>query len=126
MTKRKHNSEGGYALLFIFAMAAIVAVMLYREMPRVAFEAQRDREQLLIDRGQEYQRAITLYVRKFNKFPGSMDDLNNTNNQRFLRRQFVDPMTGKADWRILHAGPGGVTTDSVNNKPKQGSDSIST
>ena len=42
-----------------------------------------------------------------------MDELENTNNIRFLRRRYVDPMTGKADWRILHAGPGGVITDSI-------------
>ncbi|HVW08326.1 MAG TPA: hypothetical protein VHC90_07070 [Bryobacteraceae bacterium] len=116
--KRKRNPESGYAMLMIFAMAAILAITLYTEVPRVAFEAQRDKEQLLIDRGEEYQRAVTLFVHKFNRFPASMEELENTNNQRFLRRRFVDPMTGKADWRLVHAGPGGVLTDSVDNKPK--------
>jgi len=31
---------------------------------------------------------------------------------RFLRHKFVDPLTGKNDWRLLHAGPGGVILDS--------------
>src|SRR6185312_13201318 len=114
--KRRRKSESGYALLLIFAMAAVLAITLYTEVPRVAFEAQRDKEQLLIDRGAEYQRAVTLFVHKFNRFPTSMEELENTNNQRFLRRRFVDPMTGKNEWRLIHAGPGGVLTDSVDSK----------
>jgi hypothetical protein len=110
---RPRNPESGYALLLVFAMAAIVAITLYTQVPRVAFEAQRDKEQMLMDRGHEYVRGIKLFVRKFNRFPGSLDDLENTNNQRFLRRRYVDPMTGKAEWRLLHAGPGGVITDSI-------------
>src|SRR4051812_38101530 len=113
MRRPARNPESGFALLLIFSMAAIVGIMLYMEVPRVAFEAQRDKEQLLIDRGQEYQRAIALFVRKYNRFPASIEELENTNRERYLRRRFVDPMTGKADWRILHAGPNGVITDSV-------------
>jgi hypothetical protein len=111
--------ESGFALLFIYAMAATIAIMLYMEIPRVAFEAQRDREQLLIDRGEQYSRAITLYVRKFNRYPADLDALNNTQNMHFLRQRYVDPMTGKDEWRLIHVGPGGVFTDSlVYNKKK--------
>jgi hypothetical protein len=112
------NPESGYVLLLVFAMAAIIAVTLYMQVPRVAFEAQRDREELLQNRGHEYVRAITLFVHKFNRFPATMDELENTNRMRFLRRRYVDPMTGKADWRILHAGPGGVITDSITSAKK--------
>src|SRR6185503_11937250 len=35
-----------------------------------------------------------------------------TNRMRFLRHKFEDPLTGKDDWRILHAGPGGMIIDS--------------
>src|ERR1019366_9181545 len=102
-------------------MAATVAVMLYMELPRVAFEAQRDKEQLLIDRGEQYTRAINLYVRKFNRYPDDFDALQSTQNQRFLRHKYIDAMTGKDDWRIIHVGPGGVFTDSlVYGKKKDG------
>src|SRR3569833_723858 len=87
--KRNRNSESGSALLMIFAMAAVVAITLYTDIPRVAFEAQRDKEQLLIDRGEEYQRAVTLFVHKFNRYPASMEELENTNGQRFLRRRIT-------------------------------------
>jgi hypothetical protein len=121
--KNRRRPESGFALLFVFAMAATVAIMLYMEIPRVAFEAQRDKEQLLIDRGEQYTRAVTLFVRKFNRFPADIDALQSTQNLRFLRHKYVDPMTGKDEWRIVHVGPGGVFTDSlVYNKKKAGSD----
>jgi hypothetical protein len=107
------NPESGYALLFVYAMAATVAVMLYMELPRVAFEAQREKEQLLIDRGEQYSRAVALYVRKFNRYPADFDALDNTQNLRFLRHHYTDPLTGKDEWRIIHVGPGGVFTDSL-------------
>jgi hypothetical protein len=94
-------------------MAATVAISLYLELPRAAFEAQRDKEQLLIDRGEAYSRAVQLYVRKFNRYPADFDALNNTQGIRFLRRQYADPMTGKDEWRVVHVGPGGVFTDSL-------------
>jgi hypothetical protein len=49
--RRARNSQSGFALLFVYAMAAAIAIMLFMEVPRVAFESQRDKEQLLIDRG---------------------------------------------------------------------------
>ena len=118
MTPPANRREGGYALLLVYAMAASVAIMLYMEVPRVAFEAQRDKEQLLIDRGEQYSRAIQLYVRKYNRFPVDMQALENTQGIRFLRRQYTDPMTGKSEWRIIHVGPGGVFTDSLVQKKK--------
>lgn len=110
---RRGRGEDGYAVLLVFAMAATVAISLYLELPRAAFEAQRDKEQLLIDRGEAYSRAVQLYVRKFNRYPADFDALNNTQGIRFLRRQYSDPMTGKDEWRVVHVGPGGVFTDSL-------------
>lgn len=110
--------ESGFAVLLVFAMAATIALMLYMELPRVAFEAQREREALLIDRGEAYKRAIQLYFRKFKTYPQSIDALESTNGIRFLRRRYPDPLTGKDDWRLIHIGPGGVFTDSLTNKPK--------
>ena len=110
---RRRRDQDGYAVLLIFAMAATVAISLYLELPRAAFEAQRDREQLLIDRGEQYSRAVQLYVRKFNRFPADFEALNNTQGIRFLRRAYKDPITGKDEWRVVHVGPGGVFTDSL-------------
>ena len=119
-SKRDGNPESGYAVLAIFAMAATFAVLLYQQLPRMAFEAQRDKEQLLIDRGKQFSRAISLYVRKYNRYPVDIDTLEKSQGLRFLRRKYTDPMTGKDDWRLIHVGPGGVFTDSLVYGPKKG------
>jgi len=111
------SGEAGFAMLLVFAMAAAVGILLYTELPRVAFEAQRAREQLLIDRGEQYQRAIQLYFRKTRQFPANLDQLENTNRFRFLRHRYRDPITGKDEWRLIHIGPGGMLTDSLTQKP---------
>ena len=70
------SRRAGYALLMVFLMAAIIALMLYQQLPRVAFESERDKEQLLIDRGEQYTRAIQLYYLANNRqYPTSIDDL---------------------------------------------------
>ncbi len=106
------SAERGSALLIVFVFAAVVAIMLYMEMPVAVFESQRQKEQLLVDRGNEYAHAVKLFVRKVGRYPASLDQLEDTNRMRFLRHRFKDPFTGKDDWRLLHAGPNGVLIDS--------------
>jgi len=108
----KRSGESGSALLIVFLFAAVAAIMLYMEMPVVVFEARRQKEQLLIDRGNEYKHAVKLYVRKIGTYPPSLDALESTNQMRFLRHKFTDPFTGEANWRLLHAGPNGIIIDS--------------
>jgi len=109
--------EAGFALLLVYLMAAMIAIAMYMELPRVAMESERNKEQLLIERGEQYKRAIQIFVRKNGRYPAKIEDLEDTNNVRYLRRRYIDPMTGKDDWRIIHCGPGGILTDSVNQKP---------
>ncbi|MBV9307048.1 MAG: hypothetical protein JOZ45_12950 [Acidobacteriaceae bacterium] len=115
MRKSRSNGEAGErgsALLVVLIMAAVIAILLYRELAVAAFEAQREKEQQLIDRGEGYAHAVKLYVRRMGSYPPSLDALEDTNRMRFLRRRFKDPFTGEGDWRLLHAGPGGMLIDS--------------
>ena len=111
--RRRSKSEGGFALLLIFVLAAGIGIALMMQLPRYAFETARNREELLIERGEQYKRGLALYFRKTNRYPAKIEDLENTNNIRFLRRRYIDPMTRKDDWRIIHVGPGGILTDSL-------------
>lgn len=109
--------ERGFALLLVFLMAASIAIMMYMELPRQSFERQRDKEQLLIDRGEQYRQAIRIYYRKFKQYPATLEALDETNGVHFLRHKYKDPMTGKDEWRLIHVGPGGVFTDSKTQAP---------
>lgn len=109
---RRFRHQRGSALLIVFVFAAIVAIMLLQELPVVVFEAQRNKEQLLMDRGNEYSQAVKLYLRKTQQYPPNLEALENTNRTRFLRKKFKDPFTDKAEWRLLHAGPNGIIIDS--------------
>jgi hypothetical protein len=112
----KRKPESGFALLYVFVLAAAIAITLYIEVPRVAFESQRAREQMTIDRALQYQRAIQLFYRKYRLYPQTLDDLETSKNVRFLRHRYLDPLTGK-DFRLLHVGPSGQLTDSLVQPP---------
>ena len=49
-SKSDRRDESGFAMLLVFVLAAAIAISLYMEIPRVAFESQREREHLLIAR----------------------------------------------------------------------------
>jgi type II secretory pathway pseudopilin PulG len=110
---RPRRSQSGFALLLVFLMAAILAITLYMEIPRVAFQSQRNREQLLMERGEQYKLAIRRFMQVNKRWPASIDELESLNNRRFLRRRYKDPMTGKDEWRLIHIN-NGVLTDSKN------------
>ncbi len=112
----RRQGQRGFAMLIVFVFAAAVALMLYQQMPRVAFETQRDKEMLLIERGEQFKRAIQLYYVAYKKWPSKIEDLENTNTKRYLRRRYVDPMTGKDEWRLVHTN-GVMLTDSLVQKP---------
>ncbi len=62
---------------------------------------QRDRDLETFHRGMQYRRAIQLYYRKFHAYPPNADALVKTNDIRFLRKKYKDPITGKDDWKPL-------------------------
>jgi type II secretory pathway pseudopilin PulG len=84
-------------MLFI----ALLAISALAVMPRIEMQVKRDREEEMIHRGAQYARAIRLYVKKFGRYPTSVSDLLDTNDMRFLRKAYKDPISGK-DFRLLH------------------------
>ena len=108
------KNEKGYILLVFVMFSALLVVGLSAIIPQVAFEGQREKEEELLFRGQQYQRAIQLFFRKIGRYPNSLEELEKTNGIRFLRKAYLDPMTMKTDWRLIHIGPGGAFTDAKN------------
>ena len=101
LNQQRRKQQGGFALILVTVMAATIAITLYMELPRLMFESQRAKEETLVQRANQYVRAVQLFQRKLKRSPQTIDDLENTNQLRFLRRRYVDPFTGKDDWRII-------------------------
>ena len=79
----------------------VMAIVLSTTLPVFSTMAKRERETELIFRGQQYARAVSLFQRKYgNALPPDIDVLL---NERFLRKQYKDPITND-DFTLI--GPG--------------------
>jgi type II secretory pathway pseudopilin PulG len=95
--------DRGYILITLILFVALIAIAAVVMAPVIAFQVKRDREEELIHRGVQYSRAMKHFVKKFGRYPTRIEELENTNQVRFLRRRYKDPITGK-DFKILHMG----------------------
>ena len=103
-SKNRHKKQRGYILLSIMLVMTLMLIALSIEYPRIAQQIRREKEIELIHRGDQYRLAIKRFFRKNGRYPLSIEQLENTNNVRFLRKRYKDPFTGKDDWRLLHVG----------------------
>ena len=101
---RRKPSEEGYTLMGVLILLVVFTIAMMVAAPRIASSIQRDREVETMHRGKQYIRAIQLYYRQFNAYPPNIDALVKTNNIRFLRKRYLDPMTGKDDWKPIVFG----------------------
>ncbi len=111
---RLRPGEEGYILLTLLLVVALMAVgVMFGIIIPMKYEAQREQETEMIHRGVQYSRAIKNYYKKFSRYPTKLDDLDNTNNMRYLRKHYKDPLNCKngkcQDFRLLHYGEPGVT-----------------
>lgn len=106
---RRRQAEDGYILLTLMLVVALMAIFTLAVTIPIKFEIQRDQEQEMIHRGVQYTRAIRAYYKKFGRYPTRLEDLDNTNNLRFLRKRYKDPLNKNQDFKLLHFGEPGVT-----------------
>src|ERR1700744_3976324 len=121
------DAEDGYLLLTVLVMIFLVLLALSIAAPKLAKQIQRDKEQEAVERGLQYRRAIQLYYKKFSAYPTDIKQLEKTNEIRFLRKRYKDPITGKDDWRLIHVGEAKVPPLGFFGQPLQtGLSSVST
>jgi hypothetical protein len=116
----KWGEEQGSLLLGLVVAIFLILLVLGVAAPKVAQELKRERDVETVHRGNQYVRAIQLYYKKIGTYPGSLEQLEKTNNIRFLRQRYVDPMTGKADWRLIKMGEAKTTVKGFFGKPLTG------
>lgn len=112
-TTPRGDPRGGYVLVALLASSAIMLAALALTVPRMAVQAQRVKEETLVYRGKQYQRAIELYFRAHKKYPEEIDDLEETEGVRYLRKRYKDPLTGEDEWRLIRMGANGRFKDSL-------------
>jgi len=101
------NPQSGYMLITLMLLMALAAMALLAVLPDMAQQIKRDREEEMCHRGTEYMRAIQHFYKKFGRYPTRVEELENTNNLRFLRKRYKDPLAhdqqGKEkDFKLLH------------------------
>ncbi len=116
----RQKSEEGFILVGLIVAIFLVLLALSVAAPKIAQDLKRDREVEAVRRGDQYVRAVRLYYRKFHTYPGSIEQLEKTNNIRFLRQHYIDPMTGKDDWRLIHVGEAKTTVKGFFGQPLAG------
>ncbi|MGO9339356.1 MAG: hypothetical protein ACLPY1_17810 [Terracidiphilus sp.] len=108
--RRRSTAEDGYVLVAVMFLLAILMLSLVVAAPRIKLALERDRELEATHRGKQYIRAIRLYYQKFHRYPPNLDALVMTDDVRFLRKKYVDPITGKDDWSPIQFGQNKVAT----------------
>jgi type II secretory pathway pseudopilin PulG len=131
---KAQNRQRGYMMITLTLALALIAIALMAVLPEIVQQIKRDREEELRHRGTAYMRAIQHYYRKLGRYPTRVEELENTNNIRYLRKRYTDPMnrdpaTGKErEFKYLHqsdiplraglgvglmSGPGGLSGKGV-------------
>ena len=98
----RHSSrERGYVLLALLLFVALLSIGVLVTIQNIEFQIRRDREEEMIHRGVQYSRAVRRFINTFRRYPQSIEELEGTNNIRFLRKRYKDPITGQ-EFRLLH------------------------
>jgi len=95
-------------LISLMLIFALMAIALLAVLPSVKQQMQRDREEELRHRGTMYMRAIQHFYKKVGRYPTSVEELENSNHVRYLRKRYKDPMSWdpqthkERDFKFLH------------------------
>ncbi len=112
------RSEGGYTLVALLGMMTVLALFAMAVAPSLQQQAQREREQEAIFRGEQVANAIRAYYRYRTgtiravgdqALPRSMDDLlqgipvpGGSKSRQILRPSAArDPLTADGEWRFV-------------------------
>ena len=89
----------GYVLIILMMAVFVIALSFLVAMPVWQTELQREKEEELIFRGQQYAEAVRLYVQKNpGRYPASLKELL---DKKFLRRPFKDPFDREGQWNVI-------------------------
>jgi type II secretory pathway pseudopilin PulG len=96
------QTDSGYMLLVLMLAVAVLMITMMGVARNYRRSVQRDREVEMIHRGEQYARAVQRFYRKNGRYPVSIEQLENMNKIRYLRKRYKDPMSPDGAWKIVH------------------------
>lgn len=132
---RSRTRRGGFIYVWLLLSVALIALGLSRAAEAYRTSLQRENEASLLAIGHEFRAAFWSYSRvslqgrnvsPFARYPTSLSDLledpRMAGTRRHLRKIYVDPMTGRAEWGLVKVGDRivGVFSLSAREPIKQG------
>jgi type II secretory pathway pseudopilin PulG len=113
---KSSRSQDGFTYLAMLLAVAVIGVGLAATGIVWSQSRQREYEQELLFIGNQFRQAIALYYRRTSgaakRYPAKLEDLledkRYATTQRYLRKIYVDPMTGKSEWGLVKAPDGGI------------------
>ena len=107
------SRQRGFSYVWTLMTIAMLGVGLSIAAEVYALGMKRERERELLFVGHEFRAALRSYYRAQmragqHEYPASLDDLLKDGrfpgNARHLRRIYIDPLTGNADWGLVRMG----------------------
>lgn len=110
------GKQTGFTYLIALLLVAALGAGMAATASIWSHARQRDKEAELIWIGEQFRQAIGLYYNRspgaVKRYPEKLEDLIEDRRfpsmQRYLRRIYVDPLTGKAHWGLVAAPEGGI------------------
>lgn len=110
------DAQRGFTYLALLVAVALLGIGLAAGSELWSQTRQREREQELLYIGAQFRRAIGLYYERtpgaIKRYPEKLQDLIEDKRylvkQRYLRKIYADPITGKSDWGVVEAPGGGI------------------
>lgn len=118
VTQFSTRAQGGFTYLALMFLIAIIGLAAAASVQLGAISHRRDAEAQLIHTGQVYKLALGSYLENTpegmgpHTAPKRLEDLLRDPRfpfvKRHIRQLFADPITGKADWRLIYDEKGGI------------------
>ena len=108
--------QRGFTYLLLLAVIAVSGAALAAMGQLASHARQREKEAELLFVGDQYRDAIHSYYERSpggaKRYPQKLEDMLQDVRvptvQRYLRRLYRDPITGKPDWGLVQAPEGGI------------------
>lgn len=116
MRSGSSRRQCGFTYLALLVAVAILGIGLVAGSEVWSQSRQREKERELLFIGEQFRQAIGLYYERtpgaVKRYPQKLQDLLEDRRylslQRYLRKIYADPMTGKPDWGVVPAPGGGI------------------